>query len=224
MMLRAFHGRQEIKDKYLARVRAHRLADEIVQRIGWDGRCGCAVGCTLDMYSHARYPVELGIPVVLAHLEDAIHEALPHHAMLAWPERFLAAIEPGADLAPVWPRWARRALADDDHGIANFVSAPELAEAIRGVARTLSEPQGTDDLLRVERQIVKYRSALIGDYNAYNAIEATVTAIYATIDDAAECAGLMLGHARVVPPQAVRDDWTRVSADRLVALLGEAAP
>ena len=50
--LLAYHGDPAIKAKYLARVRAHRKADELVQGTGWrtDGPYGevrgCVVGCT----------------------------------------------------------------------------------------------------------------------------------------------------------------------------------
>ena len=97
----AFHGRQEIKDKYLARVAAHRAADQMIHGVGWDNGKGCAVGCTLEAYDHARYESELGIPRMLAHLEDCIFEGLENGEAQAWPERFLAAIRPGADLSLV---------------------------------------------------------------------------------------------------------------------------
>ena len=70
--LLAYHGQQAIKDKYLARVRAHRAADELVQGTGWRDGKGCAVGCTLEAYD--RYLIELGIPLHLAHLEDRLFE------------------------------------------------------------------------------------------------------------------------------------------------------
>lgn len=78
--LRAFHGDPAIKRKYLARILAHAKADEIVQGIGYEHNGtvrGCAVGCTLDVYDHARYPIELGLPEWIGHLEDCIHEGLP---------------------------------------------------------------------------------------------------------------------------------------------------
>lgn len=75
----AFHGDPAIKQTYLDRVEAHRIADQIIQGTGWDENShrGCAVGCTLHDYNHLSYETELGIPFVLAHLEDAIFEALP---------------------------------------------------------------------------------------------------------------------------------------------------
>ena len=58
----------------------------------------CAVGCTLDVYDHSRYPVELGLPEWLAYLEDSIHEGLTLAQAKKWPARFLTAIKPGIDV------------------------------------------------------------------------------------------------------------------------------
>src|SRR6185437_15188822 len=106
--LRAFHGDQAIKDKYLARIRAHAAADAITQGIGWENGKGCAIGCTLEAYDHSRYPIELGLPEWLARLEDRIFEGLPKAEAMAWPEAFLEAITPGANLEPVRPKLALR--------------------------------------------------------------------------------------------------------------------
>ena len=104
--MKAFHNDQAIKDKYLARVRAHRAADELIRGTGWDGHRGCAIGCTLERYEHARYPIELGVPEQIAYLEDHLFERLPLDAAMAWPERVLSAIRVGADLSRVWPEFA----------------------------------------------------------------------------------------------------------------------
>jgi len=101
MMISAFHNDPAIKATYLARVREHARLDHLVQGTGWEKGRGCAVGCTLDAYDHTRYPIELGIPEWLAHLEDRIFEKLPWEAARTWPERFLDAIPVGADLEPV---------------------------------------------------------------------------------------------------------------------------
>ncbi len=109
-LLLAYHDNPATKRKYLRRVRAHRAADELVQGVGYEKRGdgtvrGCAIGCSLDAYDHSRFPVELGIPVEIAYLEDRLFERLPKKLALAWPERVLAAIPVGADLAGVWPRY-----------------------------------------------------------------------------------------------------------------------
>jgi hypothetical protein len=104
--MHAFHDSQDLKDFYLARVRAHAAADRLIQGTGWERGRGCAVGCTLEAYDHGRYPIELGIPMVLAHLEDRLFELLPKAEAMTWPDRFLLAIRPGADLSKVWSRFS----------------------------------------------------------------------------------------------------------------------
>ena len=104
--LKAYHGSPDLKAKYLSRVRQHHEADEIVKGQYWRDGKGCAVGCTLEeRYSeaggHAAYETDLGIPVALARLEDSIFEGLQDSEAQLWPERFLSAIQPGADLSGV---------------------------------------------------------------------------------------------------------------------------
>ena len=99
--LLAFHGDPKIKVKYLKRIRAHAKADELIRGTGWNKYThkGCAVGCTLNAYEHAAYETELGIPEILAYLEDNIFENLSKESSHTWPERFLKAIPVGADLS-----------------------------------------------------------------------------------------------------------------------------
>jgi hypothetical protein len=95
----AFHNDPKIKEKYLQRVAAHRKADELIHGVGWARGKGCAIGCTLEAYEHVRYETELGIPQMLARLEDCIFEGLPKDQAQYWPERFLSAITVGSDLS-----------------------------------------------------------------------------------------------------------------------------
>jgi hypothetical protein len=134
----AFHGEQGIKDQYLARVLLHRKADELCQGVGWESNGktrGCAVGCTLEAYDHSRYPIELGIPVELAYLEDQLFELqTPEDAQL-WPERFLNAIPVGADLSKVFGQWAIWMLTDPEHGVIKYAGdQQDVREAIERVA------------------------------------------------------------------------------------------
>jgi hypothetical protein len=130
----AYHGKQDVKEQYLARVRAHRAADEIIRGTYWEGGKGCAVGCTVHSNSHAAYETELGIPRILARLEDGIFEALPNGAALEWPERFLGAITPGADLSLVWPRFGRWLLVDPEDGVLRFARSARSKTSIQNVA------------------------------------------------------------------------------------------
>ena len=96
--MKAFHGDEKIKQKYVDRMTAHIDADDLVGGYGWDGGKGCAVGCTLDKYNHKAYEKELGIPEWLAHLEDKLFETMSMEKSKTFPLLFLEAIKPGVDL------------------------------------------------------------------------------------------------------------------------------
>ena len=113
----AFHGNPKIKAEYLARVRAHRKADQLIKGQYWEDGKGCAVGCTIHGSDHGRYETELGIPRVLARLEDTLFEGQSNGAARRWPTDFLSAIRVGADLSLVWPRFAIWLLADKRTGV-----------------------------------------------------------------------------------------------------------
>lgn len=110
MGLVAFHGDLAIKKKYLDRVQEHRRLDQLAKGQYYEVREGqiraCAVGCTIEGSDHSKYQSVLGIPTVLAHLEDAIFEGLPNGEAQKFPVQFLQAIKPGADLSLVWPKFA----------------------------------------------------------------------------------------------------------------------
>jgi hypothetical protein len=131
--LRAFHGDPAVKRKYLARVRAHAKADEIIHGIYWEGGKGCAVGCTIHSGDHSAYETEVGIPRVLARLEDGIFEALPNGDSKLWPGKFLASITPGTDLGMVWPQFAVWLLVDPKWGVFRHSRGSSKA-AIQAVA------------------------------------------------------------------------------------------
>ncbi len=103
--LRAFHGDAAIKAEYLARVERHRLADAIVQGVYWQHGRGCAVGCTIEGSDHARFETELGIPRMVACLEDTIFEGLTAAEARDFPAAVLQAIPVGADLSCVGPQF-----------------------------------------------------------------------------------------------------------------------
>ena len=99
--MKAFHNDPKIKAKYVKRVKHHLEMDNLVPGLGWNNGKGCAIGCTLENYDHASYEKELGVPELLARVEDTIFEGLPKKSAMLWPERFLKAIKPGANLEKV---------------------------------------------------------------------------------------------------------------------------
>jgi len=130
----AFHGDPAIKEKYLARIAKHREMDELQRGLtGQDGR-GCAVWCTLNKYEHAAYETELGIPRAIARLEDELFESLPLDVAMEWPQRFLAAIRPGADLSLVIAKFFVWLLVDPADGVLKFAKPPKSRAAIEQIA------------------------------------------------------------------------------------------
>ena len=114
----SFHNDQAIKDFYIARLVAHRDADELIKGIGWTGGKGCAVGCTLHAYNHKAYEDELGIPEALARIQDRLFECLPDRLSQQWPIRFLQSIPVGVDLSLVVWQYLHRIVSDvvEKHG------------------------------------------------------------------------------------------------------------
>ena len=97
----AFHSDPSIKARYLDRVRRHRANDEIIHGKYWENGKGCAVGCCIHSSNHMAYESELGIPIMLARLEDRLFEGLANGRSKEFPERFLLAARLGADLSLV---------------------------------------------------------------------------------------------------------------------------
>src|ERR1700760_699343 len=134
MKMKAFHGKQEIKDEYLARVRLHRETDQIIKGKYWEDGKGCAVGCTIHSSNHAAYEKELGIPKVLARLEDGIFEGMENSKAMYWPEEFLNAIPVGADLSLVWPKFAFWLFVDPIEGVIRFAKNEKSRNSIIHIA------------------------------------------------------------------------------------------
>jgi hypothetical protein len=242
--LLAFHGEQGIKDQYLARVMLHRQADRLIQGTGWtkgnDGVFrGCAVGCCLESYDHSQYPIELGIPQVLAHLEDRIFERLPKKQAMLWPERFLDAAQPGADLSCVWPAFAAWLLLDSKHGAIRFAQTAEQRAVISetGTLCRNSVPIGDPRWANARRKAwdVRHRAAAYtataaieaAAYTATAAIEAAAytatAATYATAatDVAAEAVSVAVFAFASASADARKKHWKRC-ADKLVELMAAA--
>jgi hypothetical protein len=220
----AYHGDKAIKKKYLDRVKAHALADEIVKGKYWENGRGCAVGCTIHSGHHSAYETELGIPQVLALLEDGIFEALPNDLAIKWPERFLAAITPGADLSNVWPEFAVWLLVDEKFGVIQFSKTDAQREAIQSVA----------DLYQL-----KLEGAIIDANDWLEARHAAYAAAYAAADAAAYAAAYAYDAAYAAAAayaydaaayaydaaaqSAKRTEWRIAQSEKLLELL-KAAP
>ena len=182
----AFLNDPAVKDIYLSRVRAHQEADELIHGKYWENGKGCAVGCTIHGEQHAKYETLLGIPRVLAHLEDSLFESLPNGEAKAWPSRFLEAIPVGADLSRVLPKFLRWLLVDDADGVVKYAKREQTVKAIRGVALLLDRVCDGHKVTLDEWRTARAAAYAAAAYAAAAAVAAAYAAdAYAAADYAA---------------------------------------
>jgi hypothetical protein len=201
--MQAFHNDPAIKEKYLSRVRQHIAADNLIRGIGWKDGKGCAVGCTLESYEHAQYPIELGIPEWLGRIEDDLFEGMSIEKSETWPEKFLDAIPVGLDDA----EFLR-------------VKAQFLLVILNSVLETFNHNTFPDVKAAIEGSISLWKRDDLGDIEWLKAARA------------AEAAALTVAEAAEVVARAVRATWGAGSAisgraaeaaARTAALAAEAA-
>jgi len=153
----SFHGSEQVKQKYLTRVRDHRKADEIVQgQYYWKDGKGCAVGCTLHSSNHWCYEDELGVPNHLAYIQDRLFEHLPNAEAKMFPEQFLEIIPIGVDLYPVLWTFMLFTLLDEKNGLINI---NEDKKAIRQTADFYQRAIAGDEISLDE--YITLRNALV---------------------------------------------------------------
>lgn len=217
----SFHNDPKIKKKYLARVLAHQKADEIFKRVYVDNekRKYCAVGCTIHSSFHKKYENELGIPMILARLEDRIFENLPDDRAKIWPYEFLNCIHIGVDLSNIWPKFACWLLTDKKHGVIQYANTKKQKEIIRLISDYYKNPE------KITKE--QWNTAAATAYVTYAAAASVyaAAAYYATADRAAAAAGAAADSAAAAhdtAPVAKKSNIRIAQADKLLKLLKEA--
>ena len=135
----SYHGNPATKEKYIARMKKHMDADELVQGSTGNGGKGCAIWCTLNKYAHEPYETELGIPRILAKLEDRIFEGLSVRDSKAFPLAFLKAVPVGKSLDSVWRKFFIWMLVDPQDGVIKYAKTDSGKKAIQDVADLISK-------------------------------------------------------------------------------------
>jgi hypothetical protein len=231
----AFYNDKKIKTKYVKRVRAHYKADEIIQGFYWENGKGCAVGCTIELDGgdgnwHQRYEDKLGVPRVLARLEDRIFEGLDNGDAKEFPLRFITAINVGADLSMVFPKFLHWALVDPKDGLINIAKREQTIDSIKKVAAALERKINGENVTLAEwreirdiawearRAAAAYADAAAdADAAAYAYAAAYADAYAAAYADAAAYAAAYADAAA-----AARSARFKKMADKLISLLKEA--
>ena len=224
--MKAFHGKQEVKDFYVARLQEHHRLDQIIQGIGWNKDRGCNVGCILHEYTHAKYPEVLGLPEWYARLCDVIFEGLPKENAPDFAMSSLMAIGVGVDIENVkWQLAILRhekqlqALEDNKESYADMVRA-SLQGVINYCKLMLSphDEKSTESAWSASRSAESARSAAwsVADSAAWSA-ESARSAAWSVADSVKSAAE----SARLAAADLARSAYYEWEAETLIQLLKE---
>ncbi|MGA9773073.1 MAG: hypothetical protein WBV94_28845 [Blastocatellia bacterium] len=146
----SFNGNPEIKDAFLARVKADEDAGELVQDNALEDEdlAGKAVECNWNRgLSYLKLEAyEIGISRQLAETAYIIFEALPDHHSTSWAMNFLEAIPVGVNLDFVERKFLHWLLVDEVDGVIRFANTDYLREVIQRVANLYN--------MRIEGEII----------------------------------------------------------------------
>jgi len=237
----AYKNDPEFRQRFLNEIKRHQEQDMVMQGLYGKGQGqnwrGCAVGCAIHSLQcledpvtadkgvfsvHKEYPQQLGIPEVLAHLEDQLFELLPVEDAKQWPLRFSEAIQAGADLQLVWPKFAVWLLVDPDQGVIRFAKTDLAKKVISDVADLWVHRAQGEEVSADQFRTARYAA------DAYAAAAAAYAAAYAADADAdAAAAAAVAAAAYAVAVAAYAAGWkvsrspqhAKVMADKLVELL-----
>lgn len=173
-IMTAFHGQQSVKDAFLATIRSNIDDGRLVH--GLEG--GSSTACTVGQYAFKLYESELGIPEVLARIEDRIFDGLRGEQALAWPVEFLEAIEPGSDLSQVADRFFLRLLIDPVHGAPSEVGDKVCDLLYRSISGTPPDQKEWLALRRAPKGLpaedvayaIAHRASYAVEHSAHHAI------------------------------------------------------
>ena len=208
----AYKNEPTLKAMLVEEIKKHRAADEIAQGSYGNGEGPwCAVGCSIKSLNdrlgksyatgdHSVYEIELGIPRIIARLEDRIFEGLDKKIAADFPLRLAKAVPVGADLSLVWPRFIVWLLIDEKDGVLKYAKKEASVASIKRVAelyqRTIDGQEVTVDTWKETRK---------------NADAAYDAAAYAA-DAAADAYAYAYAYA-------ARKDFYSKCADKLIEIL-----
>ncbi len=229
-----------LKARFVGHVERHRKEDAFLR--GTYGKMhgvqfkGCAVGCSirsldeiegrplrLDNGNHEDLASRLGIPLVLAHLEDRIFEGLPQAEAMLWPTLFAQAIPVGKDLSLVWPKFAHWMLVDPTAGVIRFVKNDRTKAAIEGVAALFARQVNGGEVSLEEWRTARSAAAAYA-YAAAAAAAAYADAAYAAYAAAAaaDAAAAYADAAYAAYAAAARSGHFKRMAEKLLLLMSRA--
>jgi hypothetical protein len=199
--MKTFHNKPELKEMMLEEVLKHQKADEIIQGSYETNGKYCAVGCSIESlntrlgkhYSHGDhsvYETELGIPKIIARLEDRIFEGLERKKAKMFPLRFIQAVPVGVDLSLVWPKFAIWLLGDEKDGVIKYVETDEQKKIIIDIVELYKRVIAGESIESLKKEFAATTTAAAAAAaTAATAAYAAAAATYATATyDAADAA------------------------------------
>ncbi len=183
MTMLSYHNDSGLKARFLGHIERHRKDDAFLRGtygVMQEGKFrGCAVGCSirsldeidgrplkLENGSHKDLAERLGIPLILARLEDCIFEGLPAKEAMIWPGLFASAIPVGKDLSQVWDKFAYWLLVGDV-GVVKLAKTERSKAAIEAVAQLYMRKLSGEQVERAEWQGAAAAAAADADAYAY---------------------------------------------------------
>ncbi len=204
---KAYFGSEEVKAKYVKRMEDHIKADELIRNVGFEDGKGCAVGCTLDRYSHKGFEDKLGIPEWVAHLIDKLHENTSDNVWPSFSINFLKAVKPGVNLDLIKPELMKFILWRNLNRILVIDISDELKEEITSAIRLCIDAQ--DD----ESKKSAARSAARSAESAARSAESAARSAESAARSAGAAARNARSAARSAESAARSAAWAAESAD-----------
>ena len=215
--MKAFHNNPLIKEEYTNRLKDHYAADEIIKGTYWQKGKGCAVVCTVHSSNHLSYETQLGIPQVLAKLQDEIFEGLPNELAKEFPLQFLSAINVGADLLKVWNYFAIWLLTDTEYGILQHIDNKKV---IQDIADAYAEDITTPVTVERWKELRDSATAAYYAANSYAAYAADAAYYVASYYASAASANSAYAYAADNPDK--KQAWYVAASKKIIELLTEA--
>ena len=181
--LHAYHGDPAVKAKYIARMRAHQEAGELVHGIYWKGGTGGAIGCTVHSDNHVAYETELGMPEWFALLEDDIFVGMSKAASYRFPMDILSAIPVGF---AAWDNLYHKFCAYILRDVCKFdrTAFPDVAAAVDAIVRLHEQMTESDEQAWSAARLAAYESALTARSATESALWAARSAAFTAEESA----------------------------------------
>ncbi|MBX3253865.1 MAG: hypothetical protein KF862_06955 [Chitinophagaceae bacterium] len=219
----SFHGKAEVKEFYLEKVKAYLAAGEIAEEACWRNGKGVVIDYDTHSVDHSAFEQEICIPEIIVQIEKRIFEGLPPSEARRFPLQFLQAIPVGKNLDAVWKFFFVWLLTDEKEGMINYAKKDEVKQAIVDIAEALNNSvTGRASALVFKK--LKSTAAYVYMYAAASddGSAAAAAYVYAAVNDATAAAYAVGACAYAAGDEDARENKYCAMRDQLLRLLAAA--